>query len=71
MTQRRYPGCLAEKPDGKPLNGHRHAFFLPLDENGDGRIDHLLVTSLSRLENRAVRPGQVAFSLATGQTAGC
>ena len=34
-----------KNPDGKPLNGHRHAFFLPLDEDGDGRIDHLLVTS--------------------------
>jgi len=32
-------------PDGRPLKGHKHAFFLPLDEDGDGRIDHLLVSA--------------------------
>lgn len=26
-----------------PFEGHRHAFYLPLDEDGDGRLDHLLV----------------------------
>ena len=25
------------------MKDHRHAFILPLDEDGDGRIDHLLV----------------------------
>jgi CRISPR-associated protein Csb2 len=29
--------------DGLPLQGHRHAFYLPTDEDGDGRIDHLTV----------------------------
>jgi len=28
---------------GRPLRGHEHAFYLPLDEDGDGRLDHLLV----------------------------
>jgi CRISPR-associated protein Csb2 len=28
---------------GEPLQDHRHAFYLPLDNNGDGRLDHLLV----------------------------
>jgi len=29
---------------GAPLtDGHRHAFFLPADEDGDGRLDHLTV----------------------------
>lgn len=28
---------------GKPSQGHHHAFILPLDEDEDGRIDHLLV----------------------------
>lgn len=27
--------------DGKPLSGHGHAFYLPSDEDGDGRLDHL------------------------------
>jgi len=29
--------------DGKPLAGHRHAFFLPTDEDGDGRLDHITI----------------------------
>jgi CRISPR-associated protein Csb2 len=28
---------------GKRLSGHRHAYYLPSDEDGDGRIDHLTV----------------------------
>ena len=28
---------------GKPLTGHVHAFYLPTDEDGDGRLDHLTV----------------------------
>lgn len=30
---------------GAPLTDHRHAYFLPLDRDGDGRIDHVLVRS--------------------------
>lgn len=30
---------------GRPLTGHRHAFYLPSDENGDGRIDHLTIVA--------------------------
>ncbi len=28
---------------GKPLKGHKHAFYLPTDEEGDGKLDHLTV----------------------------
>jgi CRISPR-associated protein Csb2 len=28
---------------GTPLRGHRHAYFLPTDEDGDGRLDHLTI----------------------------
>jgi len=28
---------------GSPLAGHRHAYYLPTDEDGDGRLDHLTV----------------------------
>lgn len=31
--------------DGKPLEGHRHAFYLPTDEDGDGRLDHLTIVA--------------------------
>jgi CRISPR-associated protein Csb2 len=30
---------------GRPLKDHHHAFFLPLDEDGDGRLDHVMVMS--------------------------
>ncbi len=29
--------------DGHPREGHSHAFYLPTDEDGDGRLDHLTV----------------------------
>lgn len=29
--------------DGTPLTDHRHAYYLPTDEDGDGRLDHLAV----------------------------
>ena len=38
-------------PNGKPLKDHRHAFFLPLDEDGDGRLDHLLVSTAEPFDN--------------------
>ncbi|MBD3267347.1 type I-U CRISPR-associated protein Cas5/Cas6, partial [bacterium] len=30
-----------------PLDGHGHAYYLPTDEDGDGRLDHLMVVSLN------------------------
>jgi CRISPR-associated protein Csb2 len=30
---------------GRPLRGHPHAFFLPSDDNGDGRLDHLTLVA--------------------------
>lgn len=29
--------------EGEAMKGHRHAFYLPSDEDGDGRLDHLTV----------------------------
>ncbi len=29
--------------DGTPLEGHEHAHYLPTDEDGDGRLDHLTI----------------------------
>lgn len=31
--------------EGNPLEGHRHAYYLPTDEDGDGRIDHLTIVA--------------------------
>lgn len=37
------PAFWGKDDDGLPRRGHRHAFFLPADEDGDGRLDHLTV----------------------------
>lgn len=34
---------------GTPLREHRHAYYLPLDRDRDGRIDHILVRCMARL----------------------
>jgi CRISPR-associated protein Csb2 len=31
---------------GDPLQGHGHAYYLPTDEDGDGRLDHLTIVSM-------------------------
>ena len=43
--------------DGNPLGGHNHAYYLPTDEDGDGRLDHLTIyarAGFGELEIRAV-----------------
>lgn len=30
---------------GEPLAGHGHAYYLPTDEDGDGRLDHLTIVA--------------------------
>lgn len=39
----RSPVLSGKDDNGRPLNGHRHAYYLPTDEDQDGRIDHLTV----------------------------
>jgi len=38
--------------DGASASGHRHAWFLPSDEDGDGRIDHVAVWAPGGLDER-------------------
>ncbi len=40
---------------GKPLSGHRHAFYLPTDEDGDGRLDHLTIWTPGGLDEKEFR----------------
>ena len=35
---------------GRPLAGHRHAYYLPSDEDDDGRLDHLTVYAADGLD---------------------
>lgn len=42
---------------GRPLSGHAHAYYLPTDEDGDGRLDHLTVyaaAGFTRMELQAL-----------------
>ena len=61
--------------EGKPLKGHRHAFYVPTDEDVDGRLDHLTVWTPGRLSERefraivsvrALNPGGGAGACAVG-----
>jgi CRISPR-associated protein Csb2 len=38
-----YPAIWGKDAHGQPLHGHEHAFFLPTDEDHDGRLDHLTI----------------------------
>jgi CRISPR-associated protein Csb2 len=51
------PAFWGKDDDGRPQVGHRHAFFLPTDEDDDGHVDHLTVyapMAFSALECRAL-----------------
>ena len=39
-------------PSGTPLKGHEHTFYLPTDEDSDGKLDHLTVWTPSGLTTR-------------------
>ncbi len=43
------------KKNGKPDEGHEHAYILPLDEDGDGRLDHVLIRSRNPFGNEELR----------------
>jgi CRISPR-associated protein Csb2 len=40
---------------GNPLQGHNHAFFLPADDDDDGRLDHISVFARMAFDERAQR----------------
>lgn len=37
------PDFVGRDPSGAPLEGHRHAYFLPVDVDRDGLLDHIVV----------------------------
>ena len=41
--------------DGEQLTGHGHAYYLPTDEDGDGRIDHLTIFANDGFGSRELR----------------
>lgn len=54
--ERPHPVFSGRDEEGRPLRSdHRHAFFLPTDDDGDGRIDHLVVWSREGFDAEARR----------------
>lgn len=39
------PVFSGKSVDGTPLKGHKHAYFLPTDEDGDGHLDHITIVA--------------------------
>lgn len=38
--------------DGQPLQGHGHAFYLPTDEDSDGKLDHITIVADEGFSNQ-------------------
>jgi CRISPR-associated protein Csb2 len=51
----RCPAVVGKTPDGQPLRGHGHAFFLPADEDADGRLDHVTIIAAQGFSADEVR----------------
>jgi len=52
---------------GQPLAGHRHAYYLPTDEDGDGRLDHLTLYAAGGFEPAELRACDLLRELRTGR----
>ena len=49
------PKLSGKDASGKPMKGHQHAFYLPTDEDGDGRLDHLTIWTPGELNAKEFR----------------
>jgi len=49
------PLFSGKAPDGSPLADHAHAFFLPVDEDRDGRLEHFLLYAAEGFGRRELR----------------
>ena len=58
-----------KSPEGEPLKRHEHAFYLPIDRDGDGRLDHVMVYCRSQFEALEVVSRPTAVSVAAGRKA--
>src|SRR5262249_31866282 len=50
----RCPAVVGKTPNGRPLRGHGHAFFIPADEDADGRLDPLTIVAGQRFSAEEV-----------------
>ena len=44
------PALSGKDAAGRPLRGHRHTFYLPTDDDGDGCLDHLTLATPAGLD---------------------
>lgn len=49
------PVFSGKDAEGRPLAGHRHAFYLLTDEDGDGRLDHLTIVAEDGFSDEELR----------------
>jgi CRISPR-associated protein Csb2 len=49
------PVLSGKLPDGTRLVEHRHAYFLPTDEDGDGKLDHIVLYAAEGLGTRELQ----------------
>lgn len=48
-----------KRGDGAPLARHRHAFFIPTDDDRDGKLDHLMLYAVDGFDVRELRALEV------------
>ncbi len=53
--------------NGDPARSHKHAFYLPRDEDGDGRIDHVTIYAVGRFSRDDVSALDRLRSLSFGK----
>ncbi len=46
---------MGKDKDGTPLQGHQHAYYLPTDEDGDGKIDHINIYAERGFDTRELK----------------
>lgn len=61
------PELAGKRADGTPLEGHRHAHYLPIDTDGDGLIDRVVVWAPDGLSPEAVEALASIDALRLGQ----
>lgn len=67
-TARRYSPIIYGKDEtGNPAKSHDHAFYLPTDEDRDGRIDHITIYAAGRFSRDDVSALDRLRSLSLGE----
>jgi len=66
-TRGRSPTFSGKDAQGRPLTGHGHAYYLPTDEDGDGRLDHVTVVATAGFSRAELQALYLVRSIRTGR----